>query len=152
MKQLIILPVKTMSINSTYYANKLHGKTAEAREWSEQVLVHLSKYNKELQKFSSSFDTTKHMYSIEIQMLVPSDVLYTKKGEFTSKVHDLSNIEKSLIDLLFLPKFYDEQNCTNLNIDDRYLGELKSVKLPTLDTWGVQIIVELKNRPEPILA
>jgi len=129
-----------------YYGDKRHGKTAAAKEWSEQVLQALSRYKSELKQFRDYFEPSRHIYSVSIEMLVPHDTLYTKKGELTSKVHDLSNIEKPIVDLLFLPKFFEY--CENLNIDDRYLGELRSLKTPTLDTWGVNVIIEIKNKPE----
>jgi hypothetical protein len=148
MKQTITLPVKTISINSMYYGNRLHGKTMEAREWTEDVVAQLRRFGPQLKALREHFITTEHMYSVKLEILIPENVLFTKKGELTSKVHDLSNVEKGFLDILFLPKYFE--HCQNLNLDDRYLGELCSAKIPTKDTWGLVVHIEIKNKPVTI--
>ncbi len=152
MKQTIIFQSKTASINSFYYNDKRHGKTQAAREWSSCILHTIAKYSQEFAALRAYFDPKKHVYSFKMKMLVPRSVLYTKGGELTTKVHDLSNIEKPLIDLIFLPDNFSEQSlfgdkAPNLNVDDRYLAYLSSCKVPTEDTWGIE--VELEILPQP---
>jgi hypothetical protein len=150
MKQLIVLPVKAISVNSMYYGNRLHGKTAEAQDWSHEVLFHLSKYKRELKNFRDYFDPSKHVYKMHLTMMVPVDVYYTKKGELTSKIVDLTNWEKPLIDLIMLKKFFGGNvpyQCENLNTDDRYLQYMISEKVPTEQLWGIKVIIEIADKP-----
>lgn len=101
MKQIITFQSKTLSINSTYYGNKLHGKTPEAREWTTNMLSTISKYKQEFKKLRDYFNPKKHVYSFKMKVFIPESVLYTKDGKMTSLVHDLSNVEKSCVDVIF---------------------------------------------------
>ena len=152
MKQVIKFHAKTISVNSMYYGNRLHGKTAEAKKWSSQILFTISKYSEEFKALREFFNPKKHVYSFKMKMFVPRNVMYTKDGKMTSLIHDLSNVEKPLIDLIFLPKFYSEaplfaEKAPNLNIDDRYLQYLSSEKVPTEDFWGIEVELEIKDKP-----
>lgn len=152
MKQTIIFQSKTASVNSFYYNDKRMGKTMAAREWSANMLHTIGRYAAEFGALRAYFDPKKHCYSVKIKMLVPRSTLYTRSGELTTKVHDLSNIEKSIVDVIFLPEYFSENSLfdtkgPNLNIDDRYLAHLSSSKVPTEDTWGIE--VELEILPQP---
>lgn len=144
MKQKISLPIKAMSINSFYYGNKNHGKTAEAREWTEIVCQELSKKeNKEkLKLLREHFDHNKHVYKLILQFKTPK--FRTKDGKISVQSLDLSNIEKHLIDILFIPKFYGSGHyeCENLNIDDKYIVALYSSKEHSSD-YSVDITIKI---------
>lgn len=83
---------------------------------------------KELREF---FDEEKHGFIVNLKFFYPKDILYTKKGQLSAKCHDISNIEKPIIDLLFLPVYYKKPSpygCKNLNIDDKYILSMQSSK------------------------
>lgn len=144
MKRTITFQVQAISINSMYYGNRLHGKTTAAREWSENVLNTLKYYSQEINELKNYFDEKEHVYRLHLQMLVPIDVLYTKAGVLTSKVVDLSNFEKPLIDLIMLPKYADRGS---LNKDDRFVQSLLSEKIPTKNEWGIVVHIEIVDKP-----
>ena len=135
MKRTITLPLKAFSINAMTGRDIRH-KSHAYIEWSAEVFNKLSTDENldtiaELREF---FDSEKHYYIIDLKFYYPSNVLYTKKGSLSARAHDLSNIEKPLIDLLFLPTYYDQPSpygCKNLNIDDKYIKKLSSEKLPS---------------------
>lgn len=152
MKQTIVFQSKTLSINSTYYGNRQHGKTPEAKQWTTHMLMTISRYNEEFMALRKYFNPKKHVYSMKIKVFIPESTMYTKDGKMTTLVHDLSNIEKSIVDVIFLPKFFSEQalfaeKAPNLNIDDRYLQYLSSEKVPTEDYWGIEVELEILDKP-----
>lgn len=125
-----ILPIKPYSINAMYYRNKAF-KRREALDWSYNVLSHLSHHTNEekMRDLREAFDPKKQYFRVEITFFMPEKKLITKDGRL--KTPDLSNIEKPLIDLLFDRQYYDKEppfGCKNINIDDKYIGELFSSK------------------------
>jgi hypothetical protein len=141
----ITLFVKSMSINSFYYANKSHGKTLEGRQWSAEVFNQLSKFAPEFAELRAKFDPKLHGYAVKLTWSSPA--LYTKGGLMSSGVCDLSNSEKMLIDCLFLPKNFGTNvpyQCENLNCDDRYLKSLSSRKI-----HGPDVAVKINIRIIP---
>ena len=150
MKQLITFPLQAISVNSMYYGNRLHGKTQEAKDWSCKVLQHISVHKNQFEELRNNFDPQKHVYKMHLKMLVPVDVYYTKNGELTSKIVDLTNYEKPLVDLIMLKKFYGSNvpyEALNLNTDDRYLQSMLSEKVPTPDYWGITVLIEIIEKP-----
>jgi hypothetical protein len=152
MKQIIKFKSKTASINSLYYNDKRHGKTAEAKKWSTEILVTIGQHINEFKELRELFNPKKHCYSFKMKMLIPETAMYTKDGKMTSLVHDLSNVEKPLIDLIFLPKYFSEysifgEKAANLNVDDRYLQYLSSEKVPTVNEWGIIVELEILDKP-----
>jgi len=129
MRRTITLKLKPFSINAMFCRDKRH-KTIEAQEWSCSVLVALaSKENKKkLKALREHFDPTHHVYKVELTFFYPKHVLHRKDGQISGRAHDLSNVEKPLVDLLFLPAFYDRYSCKNLNVDDKFITHLVSKK------------------------
>lgn len=124
-------------------------KTQEAHDWSHTVLHHLSQpHNKEqLKDLREYFDPKKHAYKIDLKFYYPPEILRTKDGRISAKSHDLSNVEKPLIDLIFLPKYFDipsPYGAENLKIDDKYLVDLKSSKR-TSEDYKMEIELEIIN-------
>lgn len=143
------LHVAPISVNSMYYGERRHGKRPEAINWSEQVLYSLRNYETEFLAINKLFNPKKHSYSITLIMNVPRDIFYTKAGEMSSRVIDLSNFEKPTIDLLMLKKFYGTnypKQAINLNTDDRYLRKLISEKVPA-DEWSIDVIIRMEHLP-----
>jgi len=152
MRKTFVIPLPTVSINSFYYANKRHGIRAEAREWQHKFFHYLSQDHNatKLEELRNAFNETKHGYTVDFIFGVPEAKLVNKAGSLSSRAIDLSNCEKSIIDVLFLPKHFDEKppyGCRNLNIDDKFLLGLSSKKIIAEDE-GMIITVSIVDRDE----
>ena len=118
-----------------YYRNRSM-KTSAALDWSHTVLHHLGFEENAviLEELRDHFDPEQHMYAIDLEFYYPKELLITKKRTLSSKAHDLSNIEKPLIDLIFLPTYFNKPSpygAKNLNIDDKFISDLSSKKRPS---------------------
>lgn len=128
------------------YRDKRH-KTAEAHEWSHTVLHYLSQEpNKQsLKELREHFEPKKHAYKLDLTFYYPHEILHTKDGRISAKSHDISNIEKPLIDLIFLPKYFDQTppyGAQNLKIDDKYILEMTSRKKAATE-HGIDVNIEI---------
>ena len=126
-------------------------KTIEAQEWSCSVLVALAlkENKKKLKELRQYFDPKKHVYKVDLTFFYPKHVLYRKDGGISARAHDLSNVEKPLIDLIFLPMFYDRPSpygAKNLNIDDKYIIDLRSRKRVGKD-FRMRVTLNIKDLP-----
>ena len=142
---------KPVSINNFYYANKRHGIRAEAKEWQSDLFVALaSSTNKAIiQNLKSHFDERVHGYKFSITYEAPASTFYTKRSTLSSRQIDLSNCEKSLIDVFFLPKYNGTYGCENLNIDDKWLLELSSRKTLSPDeNYYTVVKIEIIDLPK----
>ena len=151
MRRVITLKqTKPFSINALWCRDKRY-KTVEAQAWASTILVALSlkENKKKLKELRQYFDPMKHVYKVELTFFYPDHVLYTKQGYVSSKAHDLSNVEKPLIDLIFLPRFYDRPSpygAKNLNIDDKYILQLTSKK-QSGKSFKIKISLHIKPTP-----
>ena len=150
MRRVITLKLKPFSINAMFCRDKRH-KTIEAQEWSCSVLVALAlkENKKKLKELRQYFDPLKHVYKVDLTFFYPKHVLYRKDGGISARAHDLSNVEKPLIDLVFLPMFYDRPSpygAKNLNIDDKYITDLRSRKRVGKD-FRIRITLNIKELP-----
>lgn len=132
MREVFKLSGPSFSINSVTGADKRY-KTSEARDWECGVLHQLnSKENGEkFEKLRSHFDANKHAFAVTIVVEYPREKFLTKKGTVSAHTHDVSNYEKPLIDLFFLPKYYnqpDPYGAPNLNCDDKFITRMYSQK------------------------
>jgi hypothetical protein len=141
-----------LSVNSTYVRGH-NGvtKSSEAREWT-QLACHALSSAENVQKFQELrdfLDPKKHLVRVSVWAVYPESELMTKQGTVSAKTQDVSNFEKSIIDVCFLPKFFVEAppyGCPNLNFDDRVATELHSYKAKSSN--GVRgLIVELEIAP-----
>ena len=126
-------------------------KTIEAQEWSCSVLVALAlkENKKKLKELRQHFDPKKHVYKVDLTFFYPKHVLFRKDGGISARAHDLSNVEKPLIDLIFLPMFYDRPSpygAKNLNIDDKYIIDLRSRKRVGKD-FRIRVTLNIKDLP-----
>ena len=149
MKVKFNLNVPPFSINKMYYAT-VKTRTKEARLWSEDVLNELKSkpgLQKTFKRMRDAFDPAKHSFHITLKYHYPKEIFYTVKGYVSAGTMDQSNVEKPLIDLLFLPKYGD----LNLGIDDRYITSLYSEKVPCEDgdSWVSVMIKLVSIRPGP---
>lgn len=134
MRESFTIQLKPFSINAMYYGDG-RTKTQAARDWSYQVFHKLSQegIKTKLKKLRDHFDHKKHGYVVRLSATYPEKLFYRKAGGISAKTMDISNWEKPLIDLLFLPKYFDQEppyGCENLNIDDKYIVGLSSRKQP----------------------
>ena len=146
-RRLITLKLKPFSINAMFCRDKRH-KTIEAQEWSSSILVALAlkENKKKLKELRQHFDYKKHVYKVDLTFFYPKHVLYTKEGPISARAHDLSNIEKPLIDLIFLPLYYDRPSpygAKNLNIDDKYITHLISKKRAG-KSFKIKVSIQIK--------
>ena len=151
MRRVITLKLKPFSINAMFCRDKRH-KTIEAQEWSCSVLVALAlkENKKKLKELRQYFDPMKHVYKVDLTFFYPKHVLYRKDGGISARAHDLSNVEKPLIDLIFLPMFYDRPSpygAKNLNIDDKYVTDLRSRKRVGKD-FRIRVTLNIKDLPK----
>ena len=150
MRRVITLKLKPFSINAMFCRDKRH-KTIEAQEWSCSILVALAlkENKKKLKELRQHFDPMKHVYKVDLTFFYPKHVLYRKDGGISARAHDLSNVEKPLIDLVFLPMFYDRPSpygAKNLNIDDKYIVDLRSRKRVGKD-FRIRVTLNIKDLP-----
>ena len=150
MRRVITLKLKPFSINAMFCRDKRH-KTIEAQEWSCSVLVALAlkENKKKLKELRQHFDPKKHVYKVDLTFFYPKHVLFRKDGGISARAHDLSNVEKPLIDLVFLPMFYDRPSpygAKNLNIDDKYIIDLRSRKRVGKD-FRIRVTLNIKDLP-----
>lgn len=147
MRRTFYIPGKTISVNSTYYGDKRHGMNTASRDWQHQAFHALSSasHQKSFTELRALFDEKIHGLKIGITMMVPASELYTKDGKLSSRVHDLSNIEKSLVDVMLLKKYSAQESpygVQNMLTDDRYLKQLQSRK-QVAETWGIRISITI---------
>lgn len=154
MKRKLVLKVKPFSINALHYANKSHGLTAAAKEWTYQVFNALSSPDNRaaLSDLRSYFDPTKHAITVGLTVFYPEKIFWNLQGTISAKTQDNSNWEKPLIDCIFLPGNFGSTgvyNAENMNCDDRYITRLFSQKKPgTEHRIDVRIgIIALPVRP-----
>ena len=126
-------------------------KTIEAQEWSCSVLVALAlkENKKKIKELRQYFDPKKHVYKVDLTFFYTKHVLHKKEGGISARAHDLSNVEKPLIDLIFLPMFYDRPSpygAKNLNIDDKYITDLRSRKRVGKD-FRIRVTLNIKDLP-----
>ncbi len=128
MKQSFRVYIPPISINSFYTGNRQFKSTA-AKQWTIEALHQLNQEHilSKLKYLREHFDSSKHTYGIELKFAYPRTKFLNKKGEISAKTIDITNGEKSIVDVLFLGKFFDEFE--NLNCDDRFLTKMVSEKI-----------------------
>lgn len=146
MEAIFEIPLKGFSINemSTWGRDGRIHQTSKYKNWATQVLNHLIQdhISDQLASLRKHFDPKKHFYTLELIHLFPYDKLFTKQKTISARAYDLTNIEKPLTDLIFLPKFYNRSK--NLNIDDKYILDLNSKKRFTIDgTYNIKVVIKL---------
>lgn len=126
----MVIYAKPFSINKLYYNNKGHGKTQAALEWSYNVLGQIHNYGDELAVLNSAQKATNCGISVAMTFHIPK--LRAKNGQVSKLSADLSNVEKALLDLLMLSKYYGDNvpyTARNLNLDDCWVTNLHSRKV-----------------------
>jgi len=139
--KLILNSIKPFSINGAFWKNRKHNKAC--KEWKVTVLEALnSPLNaSQVKSLSQVFDCSLHALYATITVFYPTKTFFIQgkkgknpQGSISSKTMDLTNTEKLLVDLVF--------NHT-LNIDDRYITDLKSEKRPSKESYKTEIVISL---------
>ena len=140
------LPTKPYSVNAYFYGNRSI-KKREAVEWESRIIEFLrtEKTQKDLNNFRNSFDSSKHSILVDIILTYPQEIIYTKKQQLSAKAFDISNTEKPLIDVLFLPK-YSTKTSRNIEIDDKYISKMSSEKVAG-NSHNIEVKIQLKDLP-----
>lgn len=152
MKIKFTLPVSPFSINAFYYARRKI-ITNEARDWQRNVIYAASAPGIEalFEQFKAAFDQKKHSIAFSVVYNVPETSFFTKNGIISGHVYDITNFEKPLLDLLMLPKFHGTnppESFRNMNLDDKFVTELSSVKRPVnAISESLDITFELLLKP-----
>lgn len=128
------------SINKAYY--RRGNRTAEYRAWGDNIHAALDEYAEEIDSFRALFKPKKHCLKISILHLIPSNKLYTKAGEISRLSKDLTNIEKTLVDILYDSKYF-KRGFSTLNIDDKFNVTMHSYKRESLDSFCIKVIVQI---------
>lgn len=126
--------------------NSRLGKTGAAQDWTLNAFYALSAHEAQFKIMREAFDPLLNYYSVRLIAYYPEAQFVAKGKGISQRTHDLSNFEKPLIDLMFLPRHCDfnaPYGFQNLCIDDKYVGELYSCKRATSEA-APYIIVEIK--------
>ena len=142
----IHLPIKPYSVNAYFYGNRAI-KKREAVEWEQKIIEFLrtKETQSDLNNFRNSFDPSKHSISVDIKLTYPRKILYTQKKQLSAKAFDISNTEKPLIDVLFLPK-YSTESSRNIELDDKYITRMISEKVVGAN-YSIDVKIQLLNLP-----
>lgn len=135
MQKTIVLPdLRPLSVNGMYirHAGGVC-KSGKASDWAYEMFSGLSsKENQEaLAELRAAFSPENHYYKFTIIVAYSKADLFTKKGLISARTQDCSNFEKAIIDAICLPKHHVElppRGCPNLNMDDRAIVEMRSLK------------------------
>jgi Holliday junction resolvase RusA-like endonuclease len=132
------LPFPPFSINKYYYRNRQ--RTQEARLWGDAILSYLqsSDLQSAFSAFRESFDPKTMGLRLELKYGLPRAL--KKDGSINLRGSDLSNLEKTLIDLIFDKRHHD-RGTPNLNLDDALILELHSYKYQSSSN---EILVEIE--------
>lgn len=124
----ISIPLPAISINRWTGASKRF-ISSEARNWIQNVQHALSgpQTQQQLALLRDSFKPKKHSFLVSLAFVVPEKDFYNKQGLYSSRTCDLSNVEKPIIDLLFLER-HETAGYKNISWDDKYISELFSTK------------------------
>jgi len=138
MKRTLVIHNKAFSVNKTHYKNK-RIKTTAFREWTYNIfyeLYHCKENQAALKDLRENFDPATQAFTTHIKYIMPEEIAVTKAGYLSSKAMDLTNIEKPLIDIIFLPvhnSYTPPQGCPNINQDDKFIIRQSSEKAISSD-------------------
>ena len=146
MKKQLLIKSPPFSINKLTYRDKRY-KSAEAKEWTYDIVEELNKPGnvEAMKELREHFKASKHAYVVELTFFYPESIIFTQAGHMSAKAHDISNIEKPIIDVIFLPQYYQKKapyGAPNLNIDDKYISDMTSKKRAA-DSHGIIVDIEI---------
>lgn len=141
------LPFRAISVNDSYYGNRKFGMKKEAKEWTYAVNWELAKHSSQFDILREQFNPKEHGLSVSFCFIYKE--FFNKSGSVSSKIYDLTNCEKLLLDLIVDSAHHGiaPYKSPNLNINDKHVIELFSKKAPgAQDRIDIEIkIVNIKN-------
>jgi hypothetical protein len=156
MKRTFTLAMQPFSINRMYGRDHTH-KTQAYRDWELAFVQALSKPGPQaaLADIRNAFKPEEHCFIVKLKAYYPAATLFNKQGKISSRAEDLSNIEKPILDLLFLPKTHVQPapwGCPNVNCDDKYVLRLSSGKAVSPDGkhW-LQVTIAIADLPKQVV-
>lgn len=140
------LAVEPFSINRMF-CRDMRYKTGDYRDWADRVQSAMS-----TQQVQAALKTVREAFNpdafdFHVQFTAHYPQFLTKAGQISNKTEDLSNIEKPLLDLLFLPKNHGNP-VSNVNADDRFVTRLVSEKQHGSRS-GIEVRIRLVPRQKP---
>jgi hypothetical protein len=140
---------KPISTNSAYFSRN-RSFNEKARAWRANFLESLQNdYNQnQIAKIKRIFNPKKHMIRVVFHWYQPRDVLLTKEGTLSLRSMDVDNVLKIPTDCIFDRKYnskwlelrkgrekklYSITSLTNLDINDKFIFDTRSIKLPSDD-------------------
>jgi len=139
------IDAEPQSVNSWTGANKRF-ISAKAKEWIQTITWQCSGplVQQQLAQIRENFNPKKHSLGISLNFIIPHGKFYNKQGLFSSRTCDVTNVEKSIVDVLFLAK-YSGINYKAIGVDDKYISELHSRKSAGL-THRIEIRIWIIER------
>jgi len=133
MEETFALHTKPFSVNSLYYKGG-YIKTQEWREWSSGIFNQLSSSENQskLARLRDAFKASENHVHVDILVIYPTSKFYTQKNEVSAQTQDVTNFEKTIVDLLFDNQYHTSAfpyGCPNLNINDKYVTRCLSEKI-----------------------
>ena len=139
-----------ISTNSAYYKrNNSFNETS--RKWRANFFSQLqSDFNQlQIKRLYKHFTPDKHMLKVCFTWHQPIDVILTKAGTLSLRSMDVDNCLKIPTDCVFDAKYNDKwlslrkateqklykdfKTLSNLNINDKYIFDTRSIKMPSVD-------------------
>jgi hypothetical protein len=139
-----------ISTNSAYYKrNKSFNENS--RKWRFNFFSELQNdYNQnEMSKLKNHFNPKLHMLRVCFTWFQPIELILTKSGELSLRSMDVDNCLKIPTDCVFDKKYNDKwlairkasekklykslQSLTNLDINDKFIFDTRSIKAPSSD-------------------
>lgn len=136
MRTEISLPMKAFSINA-FYSRDVRHITKEGRAWCQELYFRLDEQREKLQPIIDAFNVAGGQFWVTVVVRYPATIFYNKQGQVSARTFDLSNTEKSLLDVLFTKV---------MGIDDRFITKLVSCKTPSTE-YGIDLTIELEAKP-----
>lgn len=97
------------------------------------MLFHLKKHALGLAGIGARHVQVNGTFAVLLEFVYPKAVFYNKQGTISSKSHDLSNVEKGLIDLIF---------GATMGVNDKYITKLVSTKRSGAE-YSINVQIEL---------
>lgn len=146
------------SVNKAYYLKSYNSKTAtkirtkECRDWGDGILLEIQPQKEEMIAFQKQFNEKLHALRINLVFGVPKEKFFTKAGHISIASCDITNIEKLLVDVIFDERFNGRALSgglvSNLNINDKFIVQMVSTKVPSNDGYYIQIDVDMISNKE----
>lgn len=139
--------IKPVSVNNAYYMrNKKYNVKARSYRTAFFDSLLLDSNQKYMESIRNGFDKSKHYLSISFNFKLPKAELLTKQGYISRKSMDIDNLLKLPCDFLCNFKYLENPDypCSNLGIDDQFIGTIQASKTLSIDNnYYLYITIEV---------